>query len=81
MNETKEIKEKIFNLVDKSEDKSLLQIINQILNQDLVQRTEKIALTSDQEKELLDAYDESMDENNLIDHQTLLHKNSGWLAR
>lgn len=74
-----QIKQKLYELIRKSEDEGILQIVYQILNQDATKQKE-IQLTKEQEKELLAAYKESFEEDNLIDHETMVRKNSKWLG-
>jgi hypothetical protein len=81
MNTTRQIKERLLELIQKSEDEVLLEIVYQILNQETAKENDRIQLTEDQEKELLDAYEESLNEKNLIDHETLIAKNSKWLGK
>ncbi len=81
MNTKEQIKQRLFELIRKSEDESLLEIVYRILNQQATKEKDRIQLTSEQEKQLLEAYDESLDENNLIDHKTLVEKNSKWLGK
>lgn len=75
------IKDQLFKLINKSENEYLLKIVYEILSKDETSGDHPIYLTDDQEKELLQSYEESFDESNLIDVEELKNKNSKWLEK
>ena len=75
------IKDQLFKLINKSENEYLLKIVYEILSKDEISGNHPIHLTDDQEKELLQSYEESLDESNLIDLEELKSKNSKWLGK
>ena len=61
MNTKEQIKQRLFELIRQSEDEGLLEIVYRILNQEATKEKDQIQLTSDQQTELLEAYEESLD--------------------
>ncbi|MEQ8335813.1 MAG: hypothetical protein RIA62_00625 [Cyclobacteriaceae bacterium] len=75
------IKDQLFKLISESENEYLLKMVHEILSKDEISGDHPIHLTEDQEKELLQSYEESLDESNLIDLEELKSKNSKWLGK
>ena len=65
MKAAEHIKKRLYVLIEKSEDEQLLEIVHEILNRQERKPNERLHLTDDQERELLDAYKESFEESNL----------------
>ncbi|MEQ9301962.1 MAG: hypothetical protein RIF33_25505 [Cyclobacteriaceae bacterium] len=66
-----EIKDQLYKLIENSEDEHLLKMVCAILNDEMKYQANPIQLTVSQEKELLQAYDESLDESNLLELEEL----------
>ena len=73
------IKDQLYTLIEKSENEVLLSLVHQIITNEPSLKENKFPLTIEQEKELSEAYYESFEEANLIDHETLLKKHAKWL--
>ena len=65
MKATEHVKKRLYALIEKSEDEQLLEIVHEILNRQERRPNERIHLTENQERELMDAYKESFEESNL----------------
>lgn len=74
-----EIKDQLYKLIENSEDEHLLEMVYTILNSQLSAQDTPIKLTTAQEKELLQAYDESLNDANLISMKDLKEGNRKWL--
>lgn len=83
MKNSTNIKEDIHTLIDKLENNELLEIVYQLLNsKDQNQEGELVSnLTPKQKKELYNAYDESLDDSNLIDLDNLKAKHLKWFGK
>ena len=81
MKATEQIKQRLFNLIQKSDDEHRLEIVYQILDQGTIKINDEVKLSAKQEQELLKSYEESWNEENLIDHETLIKENSKWLEQ
>ncbi|MEQ8714415.1 MAG: hypothetical protein RIC80_15455 [Cyclobacteriaceae bacterium] len=76
-----DIKDQLYKLIENSEDEHLLKMVYAILNDQMKAQDNPIQLTASQEKELLQAYNESLDESNLLELEELKEKNSKWLEK
>ena len=81
MDSSEQIKKQLYTLIEASNDEARLGIVYQILNQGKVEQIERINLTEQQESELLDSFEESFDEANLIDFELLKNKHARWLEK
>lgn len=81
MKATEQIKQRLFNLIQKSDDEHRLEIVYQILDQGTIKINDEVKLSAKHEHELLKSYEESWNEENLIDHDTLVKENSKWLEQ
>ena len=81
MKATEQIKQRLFNLIQKSDDEHRLEMVYQILDQGTIKINDEVKLSAKQEQELLKSYEESWNEENLIDHETLIKENSKWLEQ
>ena len=79
MKATEQIKQRLFKLIQKSDDEHRLEMVYQILDQETIKQNDEVKLLPKQKQELLKAYEESWNEENLIDHETLVKENSKWL--
>lgn len=75
------VKEKIHKIIDKIEDQERLEnYLNLILNLENCHEGRLFsALSSEQKQELLMSYEESYDDQNLIENSTVKEKYSKWL--
>ena len=81
MDNKQKIKDSLHKLIERSNNEYLLDIVYQVLNRDAGMEGTTIPLTEEQQKELDQAYQESLDESNLIDFEDLKEKNAKWLGK
>ncbi len=81
MDNKQKIKDSLHKLIERSNNEYLLGIVYQVLNRDAGMEGTTIPLTEEQQKELDQAYQESLDESNLIDFEDLKEKNAKWLGK
>lgn len=81
MDNKQKIKDSLHKLIERSNNEYLLDIVYQVLNRDAGMEGATIPLTEEQQKELDQAYQESLDESNLIDFEDLKEKNAKWLGK
>ena len=79
MDKSQKIKDRLQRLIEKSNNEHLPDIVYKALNQYAGVEGTTIQLTQEQQKELDQACQESLDESNLIDFEDLKEKNSKWL--
>lgn len=75
------IKDDFHHLIDTIEDEQLLKSYYQLLKNNNAEGHLWNALSEEQKKELLLAYDESFDEANLISHEEVKIQHEKWLKR
>ncbi len=78
-----EIKDNIHTLIDKIDNRELLEIFYEPLNSRVWKREGQLLedLTPEQKKELYEAYDESIDESTLINLKDLKVKHFKWFGK
>lgn len=76
-----EIKSELHKLIEDSQDANLLASIRDVLHHRVQQKQGDLwkALTPAQQKEVLEAFEQSKDPSNLVDHQVVREKYSKWL--
>ena len=80
MGKTFDIKDSLHNLIDKIDNPDLLQMVYQLLNSKRSNKAGELlnTLTENERKDLYEAYDESLDDANLIDLKDIKSKHSKW---
>ena len=81
MDRKRGIKDSLHKLIERSNNEYLLDIVYQVVNRDAGTEGTIIPLTEEQQKELDQAYQESLDKLNLIDFEDLKEKNAKWLGK
>ena len=80
MGMTLDIKESLHNLIDKTDNPDLLEMVYQLLNSKLSNKTSELlnTLTENEKKDPYKAYNDSSDDANLIDLKDIRKKHSKW---
>ncbi|MDZ7607708.1 MAG: hypothetical protein U5K79_19460 [Cyclobacteriaceae bacterium] len=83
MRKSVQIKDDLHSLIDKIDNNELLEMVYQLLDSRNKQTEGELikSLSEEQKKELYEAYDESLDESNLIDLEKLRSKHSKWFEK
>ncbi len=73
-----EIKSNFHSLIDKVEDSETLMYFYKVFSESLNNKWE---ISDKERKQIMEAYEESEDENNLIDFETVKEKHLKWLSK
>lgn len=73
-----EIKSNFHSLIDKVEDSETLMYFYKVFSDSLNNKWE---ISDKERKQIMEAYEESEDENNLIDYETVKEKHLKWLSK
>lgn len=73
-----EIKSNFHSLIDKVEDSETLMYFYKVFSESLNNKWE---ISDKERKQIMEAYEESEDENNLIDYETVKEKHLKWLSK
>lgn len=73
-----EIKSNFHSLIDKVEDSETLMYFYKVFSDSLNNKWE---ISDKERKQIMEAYEESEDENNLIDFETVKEKHLKWLSK
>ena len=73
-----ELKNNFHHLIENAEDTEILKYFYEAFSYSLKNNWK---ISEKERKQIMDAYEESEDENNLIDHQTVMEKHLKWLSK